>query len=263
MAVSAAQSIELSVAERDRGRITKRLMPFLLWLYFLAYIDRTSVSVAALQMKKPLGEGGLGFTDDIIGSGAGIFFLGYFLLEIPGTLIVERWSARKWIARIMVTWGVLASITGLVQSAQQLYWARFFLGLAEAGFFPGMIVYLTHWFRAEDRAKAVAMFMTAIPISQLIGAPISGMLMRNVHWLGYSGWRWLLILEGAIRVQRWGDAPQDVAQGDAVVIPPGEKHWHGAVPGGRGVHLALNINVTTKWLEPVDEDDYRGRPSHV
>ena len=95
----------------------------------------------------------------------------------------------------MITWGILASLTGLVQSARQLYYARFFLGLAEAGFFPGMIVYLTHWFRAKDRAQAVALFMTAIPISQLVGAPVSGLLMR-VHWLGLSGWRWLLILEG-------------------------------------------------------------------
>src|SRR5215470_19737971 len=110
MAVSATESIELSIAERARRRITKRLMPFLLLLYFLAYIDRTNVSVAALDMKKSLGEGGLGFNDAVIGTGAGIFFIGYFLLEIPGTLIVERWSARKWIARIMISWGILATL---------------------------------------------------------------------------------------------------------------------------------------------------------
>src|SRR5262244_2635841 len=162
MAVSAAESIELSVAERARRRITKRLMPFLLWLYFLAYIDRTNVSIAALQLKKPLGEGGLGFNDDIIGAGAGIFFLGYFLLEIPGTLIVERWSARKWIARIMITWGIFAIWMGFVTTEWEFYVVRFLLGLAEAGFFPGIIVYLSHWYRYEDRAKAVALFMSAL-----------------------------------------------------------------------------------------------------
>ncbi|MEQ1947007.1 MAG: MFS transporter [Bryobacteraceae bacterium] len=180
------------LATRTRSKITRRLIPFLFLLYIISYLDRVNLGYAALQMTQELG-----FSNETFGVGAGIFFVGYFLIEIPATVVVEVWSARKWMARIMVTWGVLASFTGLVQSAQQLYWARFFLGLAEAGFFPGMIVYLTHWFRAEDRAKAVALFMTAIPISQLIGAPISGMLMRNVHWLGYSGWRWLLILEGA------------------------------------------------------------------
>ncbi|HEY7184867.1 MAG TPA: MFS transporter, partial [Blastocatellia bacterium] len=181
MAVSAAESVELSVAERARRRITKRLMPFLLWLYFLAYIDRTNVSIAALQMKKPLNEGGLGFTDDIIGAGAGIFFLGYFLLEIPGTLIVERWSARKWIARIMISWGILAAIMGFIgmpwmnfaSGENQFYIMRFILGLAEAGYFPGIVVFLAHWFRYEDRAKAKSLFMIGIPIATMIGVPIS------------------------------------------------------------------------------------------
>jgi ACS family tartrate transporter-like MFS transporter len=204
MAVNAAESIELSVADRARRRITKRLMPFLLWLYFLAYIDRTNVSVAALQMKKPLGEGGLGFTDDIIGSGAGIFFLGYFLLEIPGTLIVERWSARKWIARIMISWGILASIMGFIgkpwmnfaSNEDQFYILRFILGLAEAGYFPGIVVFLSHWFRYEDRAKAKSLFMIGIPIATMIGVPISRAIMESVNWAGWEGWRWVFVLEG-------------------------------------------------------------------
>ena len=204
MAVSAAESIELSVAERARRRITKRLMPFLLWLYFLAYIDRTNVSVAALQMKKPLGEGGMGFTDDIIGAGAGIFFLGYFLLEIPGTLIVERWSARKWIARIMISWGIIASIMGFIgrpwlnfaSNEDQFYVLRFILGLAEAGYFPGIVVFLSHWFRYEDRAKAKSLFMIGIPIATMIGVPISRTIMETVNWGGLEGWRWVFILEG-------------------------------------------------------------------
>lgn len=204
MAVNAAESIELSVAERARRRITKRLLPFLLWLYFLAYIDRTNVSVTALQMKKPLGEGGLGFTDDIIGAGAGIFFLGYFLLEIPGTLIVERWSARKWIARIMISWGILATVMGFIglpwmnfaSNEDQFYILRFILGLAEAGYFPGIVVFLSHWFRYEDRAKAKSLFMIGIPIATMIGVPISRAIMESVSWGGWEGWRWVFILEG-------------------------------------------------------------------
>ena len=178
------------IAERTRRKITRRLVPYLFLLYIISYLDRVNLGYAALNMTRELK-----FSNEVFGVGAGIFFIGYFLIEIPATVVVEVWSARKWIARIMLTWGILASMTGLVHTARQLYYARFFLGLAEAGFFPGMIVYLTHWFRAKDRAQAVALFMTAIPISQLIGAPVSGLLMR-VHWMGLSGWRWLLILEG-------------------------------------------------------------------
>ncbi len=179
------------LALRTRRKITRRLIPFLFILYIVSYLDRVNLGYAALEMTRELG-----FSNSAFGIGAGIFFIGYFLIEIPATVLVEVWSARKWIARIMITWGLLASATGFIQTAHQLYWVRFFLGLAEAGFFPGMIVYLTHWYRREDRARAVALFMTAIPISQLIGAPVSGLLMR-VHWFGLSGWRWLLMLEGA------------------------------------------------------------------
>lgn len=190
MSLASNPLIVPEIAERTRRKITRRLVPFLFVLYIISYLDRVNLGYAALDMMRELK-----FSNETFGIGAGIFFIGYFLIEIPATVVVEVWSARKWIARIMITWGVLASMTGLVHSGRQLYWARFFLGLAEAGFFPGMIVYLTHWFRAKDRARAVALFMTAIPISQLIGAPVSGLLMR-VHWMNLSGWRWLLILEG-------------------------------------------------------------------
>ncbi len=166
-------------------------MPFLFLLYIVAYLDRVNVGYASLQM-----TGDLKFTDDIFGFGSGIFFLGYVLLEIPGTILVEIWSARKWIARIMISWGLIAALTGFVHTAHQFYWARFLLGVAEAGFFPGVIVYLTHWYRGVDRAKAIAMFMSAIPLSYVIGAPISAGLMK-IHWFGLHGWQWLLILEGA------------------------------------------------------------------
>ncbi len=166
-------------------------MPFLFLLYIVAFLDRVNVGYAGLEMTRELH-----FSNAVFGFGSGIFFIGYVLLEIPGTLIVEVWSARKWIARIMISWGLLAGLTGLVHTAHQFYWARFFLGVAEAGFFPGVIVYLTHWYCSADRAKAIAMFMSAIPLSQVVGAPISAALMQ-IHWLGWSGWRWLLILEGA------------------------------------------------------------------
>jgi sugar phosphate permease len=179
------------VAERARRRIVRRIMPYLFILYIIAYLDRVNVGFAGLQMK-----GDLGFNDAVFGLGTGIFFVGYFLLEIPGTLIVENWSARRWIARIMISWGVVAMCTGFIHSSTQFYIVRLVLGAAEAGFFPGIIVYLTHWFRYEDRAKAVAMFMAAIPISNIVGAPLSGLIL-GVKWLGLAGWRWLFILEGA------------------------------------------------------------------
>jgi len=179
-----------AIAERTRRRINRRLLPFLFLLYIIAFLDRINVSFAGLDMTRELG-----FSDRVFGLGSGIFFVGYLLLEIPGTLLVELWSARKWIARIMISWGLVASLTGLIHTPGQFYSARFILGVAEAGFFPGVIVYLTHWYRDQDRARALGIFASAIPIAQVIGAPISGALLR-IHWFGYSGWRWLLILEG-------------------------------------------------------------------
>jgi ACS family tartrate transporter-like MFS transporter len=178
------------IAQRTRRRINRRLLPFLFLLYIIAFLDRINISFAGLDMTRELG-----FSDQVFGLGSGIFFAGYVLLEIPGSLIVELWSARKWIARIMISWGLVGSLTGLIHTAHQFYWARFILGVAEAGFFPGIVVYLTHWYREQDRARAMAVFMSAIPVAQVVGAPISGALL-NIHWLGYSGWRWLLVLEG-------------------------------------------------------------------
>lgn len=183
--------IELSVSDRARRRIIRRTMPYLVLLFIVAFLDRVNVGYAALRMKEDLG-----FTDAVLGFGGGIFFFGYFLLEIPGTILVERWSARGWIARIMISWGILAILTGFINTKSQFYWIRFFLGAAEAGFFPGIIVYLSHWFRYEDRAKATALFMAAIPVSNIIGAPVSGLLL-DADWLGLAGWRWLFIIEGA------------------------------------------------------------------
>ncbi len=167
-----------------------RVLPYVFLLYIIAFLDRVNIGYAALEMTKDLG-----FTPQVYGFGAGIFFVGYVLLEIPGTLLVERWSARGWIGRIMISWGIVAVLMGFIHNATQFYWARFFLGAAEAGFFPGIIVYLSHWFRYEDRSKAVALFMAALPFSNLIGAPVSGLIL-GVNWLGLAGWRWLFIIEG-------------------------------------------------------------------
>jgi ACS family tartrate transporter-like MFS transporter len=179
-----------SVAERTRRRVDRRLMPFIFLLYIVSYLDRVNVGSAGLEMTRELG-----FTDAVFGLGGGIFFLGYFLLEVPGAMLAELWSARKWIARILISWGFVSSATGLIHNATEFYGMRFLLGVTEAGFVPGILVYLSHWYRAEDRGKAVAMFFAAIPASQVVGGPLAAWLLR-IHWLGYSGWRWLLLLEG-------------------------------------------------------------------
>lgn len=203
-AIDASTSDTEALAERVRRRVTWRLLPYLLLLYLLAYIDRTNIGVAAIDMKKSVEAGGLGFTDAIIGLGSGWFFIGYFLLEIPGTLIVEKWSARKWIARIMISWGIIATVMGFMgmpwmnfaSTENQFYTLRIILGLAEAGFFPGVVVFLSHWFRYEDRAKAKAKFMIGIPLASIIGVPISRLIMEKIQWGGLAGWRWVFILEG-------------------------------------------------------------------
>src|SRR5215469_4112087 len=165
-------------------------MPFLFLLYIVAYIDRNNIGFAGLQMTDELH-----FSDAIFGLGSGIFFIGYVILGIPGALLVEKWSARKTMAATMLAWGCVAAATGFIHTELEFYSMRFLLGVAEAAFFPGIITYLNLWYCAQDRAKAVAMFMAAIPVSQVIAAPISAALMR-IHWLNLAGWRWLLILEG-------------------------------------------------------------------
>jgi ACS family tartrate transporter-like MFS transporter len=180
----------LDAVPAAQRKITRRILPFLFLLYITAFIDRVNVSFAGLDMTRELH-----FSNEVFGFGAGIFFFGYCLLEIPGAMLAQTWSARKWIASIMICWGMLAALTGLIRTSTQFNSIRFLLGLAEGGFFPAVVVYLTHWFRQEDRAKAIAMFMAAIPVSNAAGAPIAGLLLR-LHWLGLSGWRWLLILEG-------------------------------------------------------------------
>lgn len=200
---SAAETASPLASARRKAWV--RLLPLLFLCYVIAYIDRTNVSIAKLTMGQDLP----GFDNAVFGFGAGIFFIGYFLLEIPGTLIVERWSARKWICRIMVTWGIVAALTAWVTTPMQFYVVRFLLGLAEAGFFPGAIVYMTHWFPARDRGRALALYMTGSPIAALITPKISNALLRigttetvngqvihHPELLGMEGWQWVYIFWG-------------------------------------------------------------------
>jgi MFS transporter, ACS family, tartrate transporter len=180
-----------SLSLRARRRVAWRLLPFVFLLYLIAYIDRVNVSFANLRMSADLG-----FSDGVYGLGVGVFYIGYVLFEIPGAVMVERWSARKWMARIMISWGVVSIATGFVHTAGQFYVIRFLLGVAEASFFPGMIVYLTHWFCVRDRCRAIACLYTAVPAASLVSSPLAGWLL-GMHWHGLAGWRWLFILEGA------------------------------------------------------------------
>jgi sugar phosphate permease len=178
------------LGQRVRRRVAYRLLPFVFLVYVVNYIDRVNVSFANLRMSADLG-----FSDRVYGLGVGMFYVTYVLFEIPGAIIVERWSARKWIARIMISWGIVTILTGFVHTASQFYTARFFLGVAESSFFPGMIVYLTHWFCSRDRSRAIACLYAANPAAALIGSPLAGWLL-GVHWWSLTGWRWLFILEG-------------------------------------------------------------------
>ncbi|TFW39718.1 MFS transporter [Pseudomonas putida] len=172
-------------------KITLRIIPFMFLLYIVSYLDRANIGYAALEMNKELA-----LTSEAFGFISGIFFIGYFLFEVPSNVMLNKYGARVWIARILVTWGAIAAATAFAQTANQLYVLRFFLGVAEAGFFPGVIVYLTYWFRSKELATTVALFTAAIPVSYIIGAPLSTWIMDNIKWLDWSGWRWMLFLEG-------------------------------------------------------------------
>ena len=192
----------LSPLDRARRKAYARLIPFVFVCYAIAYIDRSNVAFAKLTMSKDLG-----FDDDIFSTGFGLFFIGYVLLEVPGAILVERWSARKMISRIMITWGIVAGLTALIKTPAHFYVMRVLLGLAEAGFFPGVIVYLTHWFPARDRARALALFITAAPIAQIVSTRVSAPLLTigttetinhvvvtTPPFLGMHGWQIVYIV---------------------------------------------------------------------
>lgn len=180
-----------SVSAETLQRIRWRLLPFLGLLYVVSFLDRVNISFAKLTMNEDLG-----FGDAVYALGAGIFFIGYFLFEVPSNLILARVGARRWIARIMITWGLLSASTAFATGPTSFIWLRFTLGVAEAGFFPGILLYLTYWFPAAERARVVGLFMIAIPISGLIGSPLSSELLGLDGWHGLHGWQWMLILEG-------------------------------------------------------------------
>jgi ACS family tartrate transporter-like MFS transporter len=173
------------------AKVARRLIPFIALIYAFNILDRTNVGIAALQMKPDLG-----FSNTVYGLGAGMFFVGYFLLEVPSNLILDRVGARVWIARIMFTWGVISSAMLFVRTPFQFYTMRFLLGMAEAGFYPGMILYLTYWFPTAQRGRSVARFVAISAVVGVIGGPISGLLLGLNGWLGLKGWQWLFLIEG-------------------------------------------------------------------
>ncbi len=181
-----------ALEERAYRRVTLRLVPFLFLCYVVAYLDRVNVGFAKLQMLEDLQ-----MSETAYGIGAGIFFIGYFLFEVPSNLILHRTGARVWIARIMITWGLLSAATMFVTSAYAFYGVRFLLGIAEAGFFPGIIFYLTQWYPSSRRGRIMALFMTAVAISGVIGGPVSGWILGAMAGVnGWAGWQWLFLLEG-------------------------------------------------------------------
>ena len=210
------------IEQRTIAKVSRRIVPFLMLCYFVAYLDRVNVGFAALTMNKALGISATAF-----GFGAGIFFFSYFLFEVPSNLALERFGARKWIARIMLSWGILSGMMAVVSGETGFYVVRVLLGIAEAGFFPGIIFYLTLWFPGVYRARIVGWFMAAIPLSSVLGAPVSGWILSLDGTGGLAGWQWLFILEAApaviLSVVVWfylTDRPAD-----AKWLEPDERAW--------------------------------------
>lgn len=220
MAASAAvpSAIEATAIRKVRTRI----IPFVFVLFVIAFVDRINIGFAALTMNKALA-----ITSQQFGLLSGIFFCGYFLFEIPSNLLLHKVGARIWIARILITWGIVAVLTGLVTTATHLYVLRFLLGVAEAGYFPGIILYLTYWFRQRQLAHALAVFLAAVPVANIVGAPASALILDHIHWFGFASWHWLLILEGVPALLggglTWFFLPDRPA--DARFLTREEKNW--------------------------------------
>ena len=214
--------MDMDIEKRTLRKITWRIVPFIMILYLIAYIDRVNIGFAAITMKEDLG-----FTASILGFGAGIFFLGYFLFEVPSNIILHKVGARIWIARVMVTAGIIACGMAFVESSTSFYVMRFLLGVAEAGFFPGIILYLSYWFPARNRAGVIALFMAAAPIATAIGSPISAALLEMHGIMGLAGWQWMFLIEaipavilGVVVFFYMTDRPEKAAW-----LKPDEREW--------------------------------------
>jgi ACS family tartrate transporter-like MFS transporter len=248
LATPVLQNLEAIVVPK----LTRRLVPFLFLLYIVAYLDRINVGFAALQMQSQLG-----FSDKVYGNGAGMFFLGYFFFQLPSNLILERIGAKRWVAVLMVVWGIISCAMMFVRTTQGFYILRFLLGLAEAGFFPGIILYLKTWFPAEARARTVAWFMTAAPLSGVIGGPLSGALL-GLQGRGLSGWQWMFLIEGVPAIILGGivlfyltDRPPD-----AHWLPAEQRSWlietlareHQTAPAANRMNVAAVFVDGRVWL---------------
>ena len=236
---------------RTVSKLTWRIMPFLFLLYIIAYVDRINVGFAALQMQQQVG-----LSDAVYGFGAGMFFFGYFLFQVPSNLMLAKIGARRWIAVIICTWGIVSCCMLFINSVRTFYAMRFLLGVAEAGFFPGMIYYLKLWFPAHARARAVAIFMTASPMAGVIGGPISGALL-NLNHAGLAGWQWMFLLEGIPAIVMSGvvwyylkDKPQDAAwmtaaERDWLIATLEAEHHHELAAKARPIDV---VGVGAVWL---------------
>jgi MFS transporter, ACS family, tartrate transporter len=234
------QEIEAAVVRR----LTWRLVPFLFVLYIVAYLDRINVGFAALQMQRQLA-----FTDAVYGLGAGMFFAGYFFFQVPSNLMLQRVGARRWIALLMAVWGVISASMIFVSGPRSFYALRFLLGATEAGFFPGVILYLKNWFPARARARTVARFMTAAPLSGVVGGPLSGALLGLHLKAGLAGWQWMFLIEGIPAVLLGGVVLAYLVDGpeDALWLPHKERDWlvetllreRAEATGAAGVFAAL------------------------
>lgn len=253
MASADPPPVDPDLPSRVRRKVLWRLIPLLFLLYIVAYLDRANAGFAKPDMAKRLG-----FDAEVFGWAFGLFYVGYLLLEIPGALIVEHWSARKWFTRILLTWGVCSMALALVREPWHFYLVRFLLGLAEAGFFPGVIIYFTHWFPRAERARAMSGMLLAVPGSLALGAAVSAVLRRQ-DWLGLDGWQWMFLLEGAPAVLIglvlpfvMTDRPRD-----ARWLTPEERDWlEGTLAAERretaaataGMTLGQALRLRTVWL---------------
>jgi len=238
-----------SVGPTTLSKVGWRLLPFLLLLYVVAWLDRVNIGFAALQMNADMG-----FSNTVYGFGAGVFFIGYALFEVPSNLILARVGARLWIARIMVTWGIVSVAMMFISGPTSFYVLRFLLGVAEAGFLPGIIYYLGNWYPAKDRARAVSWFMLAIPLSTVVGGPLAGFILQLDGWHGLHGWQWLFLLEGVpavilgfVVLGYLTDSPEK-----AEWLEPEERRWLAERMAGeqRAAHAKHSVGLAAALVHP-------------